>query len=279
MNVLIIGPGLIGGSFGLMLKKADHTIAGYDISQDHLVEAQQLGLIERAFSDLYEALQWADGVILSIPVGAIKESLPKVLDIIQQYQFVIDFGSTKSTICESVAYHENRSRFLAAHPIAGTEYSGPSAAFPGLYEGKTMIMCETEKTDSDVVEIFRGWCALGNMSLVDMTPQNHDKHLAYISHLSHVIAFSLSNAVLEKERDDNLILELAGSGFASTVRLAKSSPEMWTSIFLENQAPLLDAIDNLLSKIETMKDSLSNGDQEKLNQFLEEGREIRKILD
>ena len=279
MKVLIIGPGLIGGSFGLNLKQVGHIIGGYDINQEHLNLASALGLIDKSFDHLQAAVDWANGIILSVPVGAIKDLLPQILDLTQDHQFIVDFGSTKSTICQAVAHHQYRSRYLAAHPIAGTEYSGPSAAFAGLYEGKTMITCESDKTDADVLNTFREWCALSNMKLVEMTPENHDKHLAYISHLSHVIAYSLSNAVLEKERDDNLILELAGSGFASTVRLAKSSPEMWTSIFLENQKPLLDAVENLLEKIGAIKASLATDDRKALNDFLEEGRKIRKILD
>ncbi len=279
MKVLIVGTGLIGGSFGLTLKANGHELGGFDQSRDHLEKAKQIGLIQRSYHALTVGLQWADAVILSIPVTGIKEMLPQILDQLRSDQFVIDFGSTKANICRQVTDHPNRSQFLAAHPIAGTEYSGPTAAFQDLYLEKTMIQCEPEKTEARVKSTFREWCRYSHMKIVDMTAEDHDLHLAYISHLSHVIAYSLSNAVLEKERDGKLILELAGSGFASTVRLAKSSPEMWTPIFMENKEPLTHSINDLLEKLNTLKSAIESGDQKALQRFLEEGRKIRKILE
>ncbi len=278
MKILIIGTGLMGGSFGLKLKSHGHEIGGYDQSDAVLDKARKIGLVGPVFSEWTAGLVWADAVLLTIPVSAIRDLLPKLLDQIKPHQFVVDFGSTKESICKVVSTHGNRSRYLAAHPIAGTEYSGPEAAFEALYHQKTMIICEGEKTDLSVRHTFNEWCAYSEMSLFEMTPESHDLHLAYISHLSHVIAYSLSNAVLEKEKDGELILELAGSGFASTVRLAKSSPEMWVPIFLENKGALTAAIDGLLEKLEGMKTAIQSERKDELFGLLEDGRKIRKIL-
>ena len=234
MKVLIIGTGLMGCSFGLTLQLNGHEVAGFDKELKNSGKAKERKLISHAFSALDEGLAWAEGIILTIPVTAIKYLLREILEKIRPTQFVIDFGSTKVGICETVANHPKRDRFIAAHPIAGTEYSGPESAFESLYKGKTKIVCEDHLSHPDVLAVFESWCAYSEMTLVQLSPESHDRHLAYISHLSHVIAYSLSNAVLEKERDGQLILELAGSGFASTVRLAKSSPEMWAPIFMEN---------------------------------------------
>jgi len=279
MKVLIVGTGLMGCSFGLTLQGYGHEIGGYDSDSGSLKEAKELGLISSAFSSLNEGISWADGIILTVPVKAIRTLLPTILDQLTSEQFVVDFGSTKVGICKEVNGHPKRSRFLAAHPIAGTEYSGPKSAFKSLYQEKTMIVCEEQISDPEVLKVFQSWCAYSKMKIVYLSPESHDLHLAYISHLSHVIAYSLSNAVLEKERDGKLILELAGSGFASTVRLAKSSPEMWTSIFLENKNPLVSSIDDLLEKVSILKNAIQLDDEESVKTNLENGREIRKILE
>ena len=281
MNVLIYGTGLIGGSFALALKEKDPSLSfgGWDIDSSNCEEALILGIVDQVFDREEEAIKWAQAIILSVPVSVIRELSPKLLDILEPEQFLIDFGSTKQSICEEIIHHPKRNRFIAAHPIAGTEYSGPKAAFSGLFHGKVMIACEHEKSDVEVVKTFVRWCENLNMRMVFMGAREHDKHLAYISHLSHIIAFGLSNTVLDKEKDGDVILELAGSGFASTVRLAKSSPEMWTPIFLDNQVPLVEGIDHFIRQLEEMKQLIISDKSSELFDLLSEGRKIRKILD
>ena len=281
MNILIYGTGLIGGSFALALKEQDPTVSfgGWDQNPANLEEALQMGIVEEVFETENEALAWASCIILAIPVSAILEKINGLLDSLRPDQFVIDFGSTKDSICQAVNTHVKRNQFVAAHPIAGTEYSGPQAAFAGLYHGKVMITCEHEKSDIQLVKTFVRWCESLHMSLVFMGADEHDRHLAYISHLSHVIAYGLSQTVLDKEKNGEVILELAGSGFASTVRLAKSSPDMWTPIMLDNKGPLLESLDSLIAELNKVRSMIHEEQSDQLHQYLTEGREIRRILD
>lgn len=280
MKVGIIGLGLMGGSWGLALKKAGlvDQVLGFDTNPDHGKQALSLGLIQQNMESIEELCEQVDQVILTIPVDAIEQQLPKVLDAIHTHQTVIDFGSTKSSIAAGVSGHSKRMQYLAAHPITGTEYSGPEAAFSTLYHEKVMILCDTEKTDKYRVDAFVDQCKHIGMKVVFQPSDEHDLHLAYVSHLSHVTAFSLSNVVLTKEKKESRILELAGSGFESTVRLAKSSPEMWTPIFLKNRKAMLECVDAYLAEVSRFRQYLSDADSEAISGFLNEGREIRKIL-
>ncbi|MEP0369385.1 MAG: prephenate dehydrogenase [Cyclobacteriaceae bacterium] len=278
-KVLLVGVGLIGGSFSLALKgRNEFEFGGVSRKSATLDRAAELGIIQQKFSNLEEGVAWADWIILSIPVDVIRKMLPGIMNSLRDDQLVIDFGSTKGAICEEVSGHDMRKNFLAAHPIAGTEYSGPEAAFPGLFKDKCLIVCEDQKTDDGLREEFEKVAGEVGFYLVRMGAQEHDRHLAYISHLSHVTSYALSNTVLDKEKDGEVILELAGSGFASTVRLAKSSPEMWTPIFLENRKMLLESIENYLSQVLQLKSHLMEGDTEQIQAFLEKGRAIRKII-
>lgn len=281
MKILIFGTGLIGGSFALALRRIDPSLkfGGWDLSMENREEAKSLGIIDETFETQASALEWAECIIMTVPVSVILKEINGLLDHLRSDQFIIDFGSTKNSICQAVAEHPSRSRFIAAHPIAGTEHSGPEAAFAELYHGKVMITCEHEKSDVKIVKVFARWCESLVMGLTFMSAEEHDRHLAYISHLSHVIAFGLSQTVLDKEKNGELILELAGSGFASTVRLAKSSPEMWAPILLDNKAPVLESLDALMDQLVAMKQLINGGDTEGLQQYLQEGRKIRKILD
>ncbi len=281
MNILIFGTGLIGGSFALALKKVDPSLkfGGWDLSAKNRAQAKRLGVVDEVFETQAAAIDWAECIIMTVPVSAILNTIGGLLDNLRPDQFIIDFGSTKNSICKAVADHPSRSRYIAAHPIAGTEHSGPEAAFAELYYGKVMIACEHEKSDIEIVKTFARWCESLVMGLTFMSSEEHDKHLAYISHLSHVIAFGLSQTVLDKEKNGEVILELAGSGFASTVRLAKSSPEMWAPILLDNKSPVLESLDALLEQLEVMKQLIKKDDAEGLQQYLLEGRKIRKILD
>jgi prephenate dehydrogenase len=280
MNVSIIGPGLIGGSFALALKKRleDVTIYGWDQNEANLKEATRLGIIDIATDSLEAAIAKGDWVVLAIPVNAIEAILPTCLDQLKEHQVLVDFGSTKKTICAVANTHPKRQQFIAAHPIAGTEYSGPQAAFPSLYEDKVMIVCDESKSAPDAVSEFRKLCKMTGMNTTYLKAAEHDVHLAYVSHLSHVIAFGLSNTVLKKEESDEHILKLAGSGFASTVRLAKSSPDMWTPIFLKNKEAILDGLDNYLEQLTQFKALLEDDKEAEIRSFLEKGRAIRKIL-
>lgn len=280
MKVLFVGTGLIGGSFSLAMQK--HKLlteaGGYSRKSANLDRSVELGLITAKFKDLDEGIAWADWVILSIPVDVIAQLLTGILDQLRPHQTVIDFGSTKGKICEVVAGHQHRDRFIAAHPIAGTEYSGPDAAFSSLFENKLMILCEEEKSDPQQLKKFKETCQTLGMQLESMQAQAHDRHLAYISHLSHVTSYALSNTVLEKEQDGDVILELAGSGFESTVRLAKSSPDMWVPIFQENKKMVLEAVQNFSNKVQEFQQLLENEDESGLRNFLEKGREIKRVI-
>ncbi|NQZ79034.1 MAG: prephenate dehydrogenase/arogenate dehydrogenase family protein, partial [Ekhidna sp.] len=199
MNILIVGVGLIGGSFSLALqRKKELVFGGYDKDIGALKEAKELGVVSTTFNDLDEGIKWAELIVLATPVKSIKQLLPNVLDQLDGAQLVVDFGSTKSSICEMVHMHPRRSQFIAAHPIAGTEHSGPSAAFEGLYFGKNLILCDTELSDNKLLERFEELALVAGFSLIRMSSDDHDRHLAYISHLSHITSYALSNAVLKK---------------------------------------------------------------------------------
>ena len=239
MRLAVIGVGLIGGSWAKALREQSQVseVLGIDRSEEHLKQALALGIIDRIID--YSQLTEADLVFVSIPVDQLVLELPKILNHVGPSTLVIDAGSTKRAICDSVAQHPKRAHFLAAHPIAGTEFSGPKAALADLYLGKLAIVCEIEKTAIDLQErAMKAFSALG-MRVRYMGAKEHDVHVAYVSHLSHISAFMLGKTVMEKEKDDRTIFDLAGSGFASTVRLAKSSPEMWAPIFVQNKEPLL----------------------------------------
>ena len=277
-SVAIIGVGLIGGSWALALKKhfSDITILGADNNQSHLEEALRLGLIDKAV-DLDAAAQ-SDLVFVSIPVGAASEVILSLLDKVGEHTLIMDAGSTKSALCQSISDHPNRSHFLAAHPIAGTEFSGPAAAKSDLFDGKLMILCEIEKTAIRLQEnILTAFQKIG-MRLRYMDPESHDKHLAYVSHLSHVSSFMLGKTVMDKEADDRNIFDLAGSGFASTVRLAKSSPEMWGPIFLQNKEHLSHTLEAYISNLQKFKTLIDNEDLEALTSEMKRINTIEKIL-
>lgn len=277
-SVAIIGVGLIGGSWALALKKyfSDITILGVDNNQSHLEEALRLGLIDKAV-DLDAATQ-SDLVFVSIPVGAASGVLVSLLDKVGENTLIMDAGSTKSALCQSISDHPNRSHFLAAHPIAGTEFSGPTAAKADLFDGKLMILCEIEKTAIRLQEnILTAFQKIG-MRLRYMDPESHDKHVAYVSHLSHVSSFMLGKTVMDKEVDDRNIFDLAGSGFASTVRLAKSSPEMWGPIFLQNKEHLSHTLEAYISNLQKFKTLIDNEDLEALTSEMKRINTIEKIL-
>ncbi|HAQ72272.1 prephenate dehydrogenase [Cyclobacteriaceae bacterium] len=280
MKISIIGLGLIGGSYALSLKQRfkNLTLYGWDQNEAHNLEAKNRNLIDVSCRSLEEALEVGDWILLAIPVNSIASSLSGMLDMLAPHQLIIDFGSTKEQICKGVASHKKRDQFIAAHPIAGTEYSGPSAAFSNLYQDKVMIVCESEKTRPNFLSAFKDQCGALDMVTLYLGAAEHDVHLAYVSHLSHIIAFGLSHTVLQKEVSAMKILDLAGSGLASTVRLAKSSPDMWTPIFINNRDAILESLDVYLEKINDFKALLTASNASGIRAYLEKGREIKKIL-
>lgn len=279
MNVTIIGVGLIGGSLGLELRSDSRfsRITGIDISEENTRQAVQLGLID-SWSSLDEGLALADVVLLAVPVNVIAQLISEVLDRTSPDAVIIDTGSTKAAICKSVQHHPKRGRFVAAHPIAGTENSGPSAAFSGLFRGKMNIVCEKERTDEDALKLALDIFSLAGMHTIFMDPDEHDRHLAYVSHLSHVSSFLLGQTVLDIEQNEKHIAMLAGSGFASTVRLAKSSPAMWAPIFEQNREYLSQALQEYILHLQRFQYHLMKGNTNELYNIMQQANEIRRIL-
>lgn len=277
-NVYIVGVGLIGGSFALDLKQnyPDITVYGIDNNEGHLNEALQLGIIEKKAK--MQDLSLADLVLVAIPVDATLQFLPSVLDLVGEDSLVIDAGSTKEDICLSVKNHSKRRNFLAAHPIAGTEFSGPAAAVKGLFRNKTNIICEVEETAFKLQEkALRIFADLG-MRIRYMNPKAHDKHIAYVSHLSHISSFMLGKTVIEKEKNERDIFDMAGSGFESTVRLAKSSPAMWTPIFQQNKTNVIETLEEYINNLEHFKNLIKANDFDAVFDEMESTNHIKKIL-
>ncbi|EZH74561.1 prephenate dehydrogenase [Aquimarina atlantica] len=278
MNVFVVGVGLIGGSFAIDIKAAfnEAKIYGVDRSEDNLEEALSLGLIDY-ISNLDE-LDKADVVIIAIPVDATVEILPTILDKIDDNCLVFDAGSTKKKLCSTVEHHDKRRNYLAVHPIAGTEFSGPQAAIANLYRGKTNIICEVEKTAFKLQEKGMEIFSRLGMRIRYMDPSSHDKHIAYVSHLSHISSFMLGKTVIEKEKNERDIFDMAGSGFASTVRLAKSSPAMWAPIFKHNKENIIETLEEYIANLAQFKELIENDDFLAVYREMEDTNHIKTIL-
>ncbi len=278
-KVLIVGVGLIGGSFSLALNKDKKLIfGGFDSNKENLALAEKKNIISTPFEDFGQAVRWADLILLTVPVNIIREMLPEALDMMQSHQTIVDFGSTKLSICESVDGHPRRDQFIAAHPIAGTEYSGPSSAFDSLFQEQNLVLCDIDQTNKIKLSEFEKLATSAGFYITKMGAKEHDLHLAYISHLSHISSYVLSHTVLQKEKDGEVILDLAGSGFESTVRLAKSSPAMWSSIFLENKKMILKGISAYKEELSRLELLIKEDRLGEISDYLKEGRRIRKIL-
>ena len=278
MKIGIIGVGLMGGSFALDIKVPfpSSVIYGMDNSFENLQKAKEIGLIDFviSFNDLHKM----DLILVAVPVNHSLSLIPKVLDLVNSNALVFDVGSTKEAICELLSNHPKRGNYLAAHPMAGTEFSGPEAAQKGLYVGKTNIICEFEKTDIKLRKIALKIFKSLNMKTIYMDPKSHDVHVAYVSHLSHISSFMLGKTVIEKEENENNIFDLAGSGFESTVRLAKSRPETWTPIFLQNKGNLVLAIEEYISNLSLIKELILNENEVELSEILNNTNRIKEIL-
>ena len=278
MKVGIVGLGLIGGSIGLKLKDLydNITIYGCDIDHDSVSYCLKNKIIDVKFDE--EFISEFDFIFLAIPVESIKNQLSDYLNKTSDKTLIIDLGSTKFQICNSVENHQNRKNYLAAHPIAGTEFSGPNSAKKDLFNDKVMILCDTEKTDPNLLFDAKKIIKSLGMSIKTMNSKEHDKHIAYVSHLSHISSFMLGKTVMDKEDDDHAIYNMAGSGFESTVRLAKSSPEMWSSIFVENKKNIVESLDEYISNINNFKKLIEISDQKTLNDEMRRINGIKKIL-
>lgn len=278
MNVFVIGVGLIGGSMVLDIQKEypEAIIFGIDTSENHLKEAEKIGVIHHKAT--FNELNKANIVIISVPVDVQLSILPKVLDIITDNCLVLDVGSTKSLICETVKDHPKRRNFLATHPIAGTEFSGPTAAHEKLFRNKTNIICEVEKTAFKLQEIALKIFSKLGMRIRYMDPESHDKHIAYVSHLSHISSFMLGKTVIDEEKNERDIFDMAGSGFASTVRLAKSSPAMWTPIFKQNKNNILETLEEYINNLQQFKELMLQNDFTEIYKEMESTNHIKKIL-
>jgi prephenate dehydrogenase len=277
-NFAIIGVGLIGGSFALKCKSNGLAakIVGVDNNPKHATDALSLGLVDEML-DLESAVASADVVILSIPVNAVSILLPKILDLVDQ-QVVIDMGSTKSHITTVVENHLKRGRFVASHPMWGTEYSGPAAAVSNAFENKAVILCDLDKTDEDAVATAKTIFTSLPMRIIEMNAVDHDLHAAYVSHISHITSFALANTVLEKEKEDDAIFEMASAGFESTVRLAKSNPEMWTPILMHNRENVLDVLNEHIAQLRKFKACLEKENWEYLNELMSNANQIKRII-
>jgi prephenate dehydrogenase len=280
MKTTIIGLGLIGGSMAIDLRNARFTksLTGVDASPENARRALDLGLVD-SIASLEEGVAGSDVVIIAIPVNSLSKLLPGVLDLLPTGATVIDAGSTKGLICKAVATHPKRNCFVASHPIAGTENSGPDAAFAGLFRNKTNIICEKERSSDQSLALAKKIMEILGMHTIFMEAEEHDKHVAYVSHLSHVSSFLLGQTVLDIEKDEKNIFALAGSGFASTVRLAKSSPEMWAPIFEQNLDYLSQALQEYIMHLQKFHYHLVKRDTDELHRIMSNANEIRRVLE
>jgi len=278
MKLGIIGLGLMGGSFALDFKSIypKSKIFGLDKSKKNANRALELGLIDELIT--LEQLSKVDVVLVAIPVDKSLEELPKILNSVNKDTLVFDVGSTKLPICEVLLNHPNRKNFLATHPMAGTEFSGPNAAVEGLYLNKNNIVCDIEKTNPKIYEKALRIFKMLNMNIIKMDSKSHDVHVAYVSHLSHISSFMLGKTVIEKEKNEKNIFDLAGSGFESTVRLAKSSPSTWTPIFLQNKNNLVLAINEYISNLNQIKEMIEENNYSTLSSVLNNTNRIKQIL-
>ncbi len=278
MKVAIVGTGLIGGSMAIALREKGlaSRIVGVEAHEVHASRALERGLVD-AVQPLADAVAGAQLVILAVPVAEVTRILPGVLDLVDR-QVVMDVGSTKSGILDAAEGHAQRGRFVASHPMWGTEYSGPDAAVAGAFAGKASVICNREATDADAIALVEELYRQLGMHLVYMDAAAHDIHVAYVSHIAHITSFALANTVLEKEREEDAIFELASGGFESTVRLAKSNPATWASIFLQNRDNVLDVLNEHISQLRKFKACLEKENEDYLLELMNNANKIKRII-
>jgi prephenate dehydrogenase len=278
MTVAVVGLGLIGGSFALALKDKGLAgrVIGVESDEAHKRKALSLRLVDE-IKDLSEAVKEAELVFLAVPVDAALNLLPQILEGVDN-QVVMDAGSTKEEIIRTINNHPKRDRFVATHPMWGTEYSGPEAAVRGAFQGNATVICNREESAKDALELAEDIYRQLGMHLVYMDAHDHDVHVAYVSHISHITSFALANTVLEKEREEDAIFELASGGFASTVRLAKSNPVTWASIFMQNRENVLDVLNEHISQLRKFKACLEKENYEYLEELMINANKIKRII-
>ena len=279
MKVFIAGLGLIGGSLALALKDralADEVL-GLEANEERAEEALRLGLADRIVS-FEEGVREADLTVLATPVDTIPTLAIKALNRISDRQTVIDLGSTKEELCELISQHAHRGRFVAVHPMWGTEYSGPKAAVHGAFAGRTVVICEKERSDEDALKLIEELFRALEMPTIYMASEEHDLHAAYVSHISHITSFALANTVLEKEREDQHIFDLAGGGFESTMRLAKSSAATWVPILMQNKYNVLDVLREHIHQLQLMRRMIERDDVEGLDELITRANSIQRII-
>lgn len=278
MIVAIIGIGLIGGSMAIALKEkaVAASIIGVDASEANQEKALELGLVDK-IADLDKAITEADVIILAVPVDKAGKLLPVILEKIDR-QVVMDVGSTKNALLQLAGKSSNSGRYVATHPMWGTEFSGPEAAVKGAFVDKAVVICNKESSDADALELVENIYKSLGMHIIYMKAAAHDLHAAYVSHISHITSFALANTVLEKEKEDDAIFELASGGFESTVRLAKSNPEMWVPIFMENRENVLDVLNEHISQLRKFKSCLEKENETWLAELIQNANTITRIL-
>ncbi|PWK23810.1 prephenate dehydrogenase [Arcicella aurantiaca] len=280
MTVTILGLGLIGGSIALSLKenKFADLVIGVDSNIDHILTALDLRIVDKVMR-LSDAIAQADIIILAIPVDMLSTMLPHVLNLISENQVVIDVGSTKKIIIDKIKSHPKRRNFIATHPMAGTEFSGPKAAIPNLFTNKNCVLCDVDDSKPELVEIIENMYTNGlKMKVMYLESTSHDVHTAYISHISHICSFALASTVLAKEENENNIFNLASTGFESTVRLAKSNPETWIPIFRQNQQNIIEVMDEYINTLHSYRNLMLAGDYEVLKKMLWQANQIKYVL-
>ncbi len=275
-KVVVFGLGLIGGSMALALKQKNRVFVGVDTDKIHVAKALELGIVDKIGKS--NEVSDADIVIVAVPVNYAPNLTVKILDNIAKNTLVFDVGSVKTSICEAVKSHNNRQNFVAAHPIAGTEFSGPLAAFNSLFIDKRNIICDPDLSGTNFLEKALHLFEELRMKTTFMKSKAHDKHIAYVSHLSHISSFMLGKTVLEIEKDESSIFTMAGSGFASTVRLSKSSPKTWTPIFMQNKKNILKSLEEYIKNLNQFKELLIGDNSEEIYQTMANTHHLKKIL-
>ena len=278
MNIAIFGTGLIGGSMAIALKEKGIAakIIGVELNKQRQQQALDLLLADEIMT-AEEAISKCDVIILAVPVDTTEKMIGNILDKVDK-QIIIDVGSTKNTVCEAVSQHKNRGRFVATHPMWGTEFSGPEAAVKGAFINKAVVICDKEASDKDALEFTEKMYHSFGMHILYMNAAEHDVHAAYVSHISHITSFALANTVLEKEKEEDAIFELASGGFESTVRLAKSNPAMWVPVFAQNRENVLDVLNEHISQLKKFKSCLEKENYTYLAELIENANKISRVL-
>ena len=279
MRVTVIGLGLIGGSFALALraKGIATEVVGVEANPLHAAKALELGIADSVLP-LAEAIEGSELIAIAVPVDAIPQLAVKILNRVTEHQIVIDMGSTKGELCEIISQHPARNRFVATHPMWGTEFSGPQAATADSFAGRNVVICQKELSDVKAVEKVETIYRTLGMDVLEMDAEQHDLHAAYVSHISHITSFILSTTVLEKEREEEAIFNLAGGGFDSTARLAKSSAETWIPIFKQNKYNVLDVLREYIHQLNLFRKALERDDYKELEQIIARANQIKRVL-